>query len=317
VTTSTSAAFQFASTPSGLPFECSLDGAAYAACASPRTYSGLPNGPHTFSVRAVNGGVVRDPSPATRTWTIDAQPPAISAVAAAPGLTSAVITWTTGEAGTTVVDYGTSSSALTQRASNGSLVTGHSITLNGLSQGVLYYFRVTSVDAAGNAATSPAAPESPASFRTRTSVLQSPAATVIQSGRLRSGSAGNLASDNGSTYQVNSTTSGTRTATWYASFTNVSRSLANLRISYSGSNSRTATQRIEIFRWSDGTWVTLDTRSVGSSEADLTLTPTGTLANYVSGSNGVGELRVRVRTTHSWGSFISIGDRLQISFDRP
>lgn len=72
-TRSTSAAFQFQSSPGGLPFECSLDAAAYVGCSSPRTV-GVGEGPHTFAVRAVTGGVP-DPTPATRSWTVDLTDP--------------------------------------------------------------------------------------------------------------------------------------------------------------------------------------------------------------------------------------------------
>jgi hypothetical protein len=49
---STSASFQFTDSESGVSFLCSLDGGAYAACSSPKTYSGLAQGPHTFRVEA-------------------------------------------------------------------------------------------------------------------------------------------------------------------------------------------------------------------------------------------------------------------------
>jgi MYXO-CTERM domain-containing protein len=70
VTNATSATFTFASNESGATFECSLDGAAFAACSSPGTYSALTDGAHTLQVRA------KDPvgnlsTPASRTWTVD------------------------------------------------------------------------------------------------------------------------------------------------------------------------------------------------------------------------------------------------------
>ncbi|HET7486306.1 MAG TPA: DUF4082 domain-containing protein [Acidimicrobiales bacterium] len=97
--------------------------------------------------------------------TPDTTAPAISAVAAAPGSGTAVVTWTTNEASTTRVDYGTTTSLGTS-VSNGALTTAHSITLTGLTGSTPYYFRVTSADAAGNAATSPASPAAPATFTT-------------------------------------------------------------------------------------------------------------------------------------------------------
>jgi hypothetical protein len=70
----TLASFSFTATIAGSTFTCSLDGAAFSACPSPKTYSGLTNGAHTFQVAAVNQGVT-DPTPASRTWTVDTSAP--------------------------------------------------------------------------------------------------------------------------------------------------------------------------------------------------------------------------------------------------
>jgi hypothetical protein len=50
-------------------FECSLDGAAFAPCSSPFTYSQVSKAEHTFKVRAFDNNGYRDPTPATFTWT--------------------------------------------------------------------------------------------------------------------------------------------------------------------------------------------------------------------------------------------------------
>jgi hypothetical protein len=52
-------------------FECSLDDAAFAPCASPYDLSGLSNGPRTLRVRAVDANGSVDLSPASVTWTVD------------------------------------------------------------------------------------------------------------------------------------------------------------------------------------------------------------------------------------------------------
>ena len=73
-TTETSASFAFTASEPGVTYECSLDGAAYAGCASPASYQSLAVGTHSFSVRG------RDPAgnvgqPASFGWSIVAPPP--------------------------------------------------------------------------------------------------------------------------------------------------------------------------------------------------------------------------------------------------
>jgi len=49
------ATLAFSSRASGVSMTCSLDGAAFVACTSPKSYSSLQQGNHTFSVRVTNG----------------------------------------------------------------------------------------------------------------------------------------------------------------------------------------------------------------------------------------------------------------------
>jgi hypothetical protein len=76
-TTSTSASFTFTGsdnlTPAAsLTFQCSLDGVAFASCTSPKSYSNLALGSHTFQVRAIDSVGNVDPTPASFTWQIHA-----------------------------------------------------------------------------------------------------------------------------------------------------------------------------------------------------------------------------------------------------
>ncbi|NTX59359.1 OmpA family protein [Myxococcus sp. CA051A] len=71
-TASTDAEFSFNSV-TGDPrdtFECSLDGAAFTPCTSPINFTGLPEGTHTFQVRAVDADGDVDPTPAHFIWSI-------------------------------------------------------------------------------------------------------------------------------------------------------------------------------------------------------------------------------------------------------
>ncbi|HEV2952196.1 MAG TPA: right-handed parallel beta-helix repeat-containing protein, partial [Actinomycetota bacterium] len=75
---STEATFSFTGSDNLIPgpnltFRCRLDGppVAFEGCATPRTYSDLPRGTHTFEVAAVDLQGNVDQTPAVRTWTID------------------------------------------------------------------------------------------------------------------------------------------------------------------------------------------------------------------------------------------------------
>jgi hypothetical protein len=72
----TSARFEFTATPpEGATFECRLDDAAvWVSCTSPHDVKGLADGPHSLQVRAKNAVGV-DPTPASRSWTVDTVAP--------------------------------------------------------------------------------------------------------------------------------------------------------------------------------------------------------------------------------------------------
>lgn len=69
-TEETDATFAFSSDSAAATFECSLDGAAFAGCASPLSLDALAVGPHALAVRAVNRRGQVDASPAVYEWTV-------------------------------------------------------------------------------------------------------------------------------------------------------------------------------------------------------------------------------------------------------
>lgn len=100
------------------------------------------SGSGTFSVKA------------TSTGTADTTAPTISGMTATSITSSgATVTWTTNEASSSVVEYGTTTS-YGSTATGSSGVTSHSVALSGLAANTNYYYRVKSADAAGNTATS-------------------------------------------------------------------------------------------------------------------------------------------------------------------
>ena len=96
LTNQTTATFTFSSSDAAASFECQLDATPAVPCASPWTLSDLTEGPHTFSVRAIDGEGDPDPTPANWSWTIDTTaPPAPGSVtASALSGTQVSLSWT-------------------------------------------------------------------------------------------------------------------------------------------------------------------------------------------------------------------------------
>jgi hypothetical protein len=67
---STNASFSFSSTEPESTFECKVDAGSFETCSSPKTYSDVRTGAHTFSVRATDPAGNVDPSPAIAAWVV-------------------------------------------------------------------------------------------------------------------------------------------------------------------------------------------------------------------------------------------------------
>jgi fibronectin type 3 domain-containing protein len=111
--TVTSASFSFTSSENSSTFECKIDGGSYALCTSPRVYSSLGVGSHTFSVRAIDAAQNTDSTPATYSWTIlapqDTTPPTVAFAAPSDGASvSGILTASanaTDDTGVSKVDF--------------------------------------------------------------------------------------------------------------------------------------------------------------------------------------------------------------------
>jgi hypothetical protein len=131
-------------------FLCTLTGPtgqAQATCASPRLYSSLADGQYRFEVAASDHASNIDQTPATRTWTVDSNPPSVPAniTQTDSSRTSASVSWsastdTIGVAGYEVFLNGVSAGT----------TTAPNATLGGLGCGGAYGIAVAAFDAAGN-----------------------------------------------------------------------------------------------------------------------------------------------------------------------
>ena len=75
VTADAAPIFTFSSSESSSSFECGLDDAPYAPCASPKAVESLADGAHTFSVRATDAAGNADQTPANRGFTVQTAEP--------------------------------------------------------------------------------------------------------------------------------------------------------------------------------------------------------------------------------------------------
>ncbi|WP_010545311.1 beta strand repeat-containing protein, partial [Sphingomonas elodea] len=146
LTNSTSATFQF-SLASGTG-ECSIDGGAFTSCTSPRTYTGLSDGSHSFQVRATSGGGTS--AAASYSWTVDTTAPSAPIVTTPANASERVVTNRatsgTSEANATITVYLDGSADGTTTADGSGNWT---YTLTALSAAA-HTIKARATDAAGN-----------------------------------------------------------------------------------------------------------------------------------------------------------------------
>src|SRR5207245_2854733 len=142
LTSQTTATFSFNSSKPDATLSCALDSGAAAACASPRSYSGLTAGGHTFTVTATDKAG-QSSSPASVTWTLDLVPP-VATITASPtnptAQTSASFSFNSSKASSTfscALDSAAAAACTSPQSYSGLAAGSHS-------------FAVTATDAAGN-----------------------------------------------------------------------------------------------------------------------------------------------------------------------
>jgi hypothetical protein len=160
---STSATFTYLGI-NGFRFECKLDAASFTQ-PCPSTYTGLSQGSHTFSVRAKDNAGNVDPTPPTRTWTVDTinpvpQPPSASSpVGGQAPVTGTLVPvrlrWPAATDAGGIQTYALQQSLNAGAYSVVATVPASTLTtFLSLAPGSVYRFRVRAIDKAGNAAAS-------------------------------------------------------------------------------------------------------------------------------------------------------------------
>jgi CSLREA domain-containing protein len=300
-------AFTFSADEAGATFECALDGGGYVSCISPMAYTDVADGSHTFEVRATDAAGNTDPTPASRGFTIDTDPPETTIVSGPTDPTddpTPTFEFSSDEPGSLEcrMDTGPWEDDCTSPFTAPTLVDG------------LHAFEVRATDLAGN--TDPTPASLPFTVQTTATTVLHPSGVVVTAGSWIGGTATALTSDDDVYLLVRSTKAGTRTASWYGTFTGVDNAATHLEVAYTGKTSAATTQTIWIWRWSDSTWVQLDSRPVSTTEVQVSgLVPPGNLADYVSGIGGVGNVAVRVTATSTAAQFTLSGDLLELTVE--
>jgi hypothetical protein len=153
-TASAAASFAFVSTEPGT-FECRLDStsaAAWGACASPKSYAALAQGPHSFEVRALDSLGNADPTPAEATFSVDTEAPETTIDSAPLGtiaVTEAELAFSSADASATF------ECRLDSDSEDDWEACGSPVALTALVDGE-HAFEVRAIDLVGNTDPSPA-----------------------------------------------------------------------------------------------------------------------------------------------------------------
>ncbi|HEU4905811.1 MAG TPA: Ig-like domain-containing protein, partial [Solirubrobacterales bacterium] len=164
LTGSSKATFEFTgSDPGGsgvASFQCRRDSTepvGWQLCSSPRVYTSLAEGAHTFEVRAIDNAGSPDPSPATVEWEIDTKAPQTQIDVKPPALTNA----TTAKfelSGEDVLEGSGVASFECKLDAASFTACASGIEYTGLSEGA-HKFEVRAIDQAGNIDATPASHE--------------------------------------------------------------------------------------------------------------------------------------------------------------
>jgi uncharacterized protein YkwD len=138
-----------------------------------------------------------------------------------------------------------------------------------------------------------------------------PSSVQLFTGSITAGSAASLRALDGQALVIASS-SGT---SWYAMTTSVPRTLKSLSVTYGGKYSTGCTQGVWAWNWTRATWQRLDSRPADATASQLTVAVPGTLAEFVSGTSGTGNVAVAVTCSRSDGGPVTTsGDLMKLTY---
>lgn len=140
----------FVADQSNATFKCQLDNGALQVCSSPMTFTGIKDGSHKVTVKAVDAFGNMDSVGASYAWTVDNTAPVVGNFTLSATANTITVNWTTDENSTAQVWYGVGSALNQATAESSDFAASRSIKLTGLSANTTYSVQVSGRDAAGN-----------------------------------------------------------------------------------------------------------------------------------------------------------------------
>ena len=179
------------------------------------------------------------------------------------------------------------------------------------SAGLVYWTQVFGTSTTGGTAPPPApAPgDARAPPPAPTTVSASPSSATLNTGSYVSGGVSSLGADDEGFLRIASTGGA---VAWWGRITGVPNTLRTLAVTHRGLASAACTQTLSIYNWSAGVWTSLGSRTLGTVESETAATAGGTLADFVSGTTGNGD--VAVRFACSGAAFTTSSDLLRIAY---
>lgn len=143
-----------------------------------------------------------------------------------------------------------------------------------------------------------------------TVVTASPSSATLNAGSYVSGGVSSLAADDGAYLRLSSTNG---SVLWWGRITGVPNTLKSLAVTYRGFSSAACTQTLSLYNWSAGAWTSLGSGALSTVETETGVSAGGTLADFVSGSAGNGDVAVRVGCSGST-PFTTSSELLRIAY---